>query len=116
LMITAADERVIECRYCTTSVFLPDELWRRLHPAKTMLAWTVTHTGDPLLTAEALAEQQRERERAERERAAAIPMLEPDEVIESGSDRPGGLHVAWVLLGVAALVAAMVGLAHLVAP
>jgi hypothetical protein len=115
LMITAADERVIECRFCTTSVFLPDELWRRLHPAKTMLAWTVTYTGTPLMTAEDLAEQQRQREaadraRAEREQAAAIPMLEPDAVVEER-----GLHVGWVLLGVALLVAGMVGLAHLLA-
>ncbi|MFV8753236.1 hypothetical protein ACNOYE_22030 [Nannocystaceae bacterium ST9] len=73
LSITAADDRVVVCRYCTASVFLPDELWRRLHPAKTMLAWTVSYSGERLVTAEALAEAEAEAERAkaEAERAAA---------------------------------------------
>ena len=72
LLIQASDERVVECRYCKASVFLPDELWRRLHPAKTVCAWTLTFTGS-LKTADELRRREQEalREREREERAEA---------------------------------------------
>jgi len=32
-------ERVVKCSYCETSAYLPDDLWRRLHPVKTIERW-----------------------------------------------------------------------------
>jgi hypothetical protein len=45
LTIGKETERTVNCQFCTTSVFIPDELWKRLHPVKTMLRWTLTYTG-----------------------------------------------------------------------
>jgi hypothetical protein len=49
-------ERTIDCRFCHASVFIPDELWKRFHPGKTMLRWTITYTG--ALTSETLERYQ----------------------------------------------------------
>jgi hypothetical protein len=68
LLIQESDARVVECRYCKTSVFLPDELWRALHPAKTVCAWTLSYTGS-LRTKDELRERE-EKKRAEREEKA----------------------------------------------
>jgi hypothetical protein len=51
LTIQKDTERTIACQFCATSVFIPDELWKRLHPVKTMLRWTLTYSGK--LTCEA---------------------------------------------------------------
>jgi hypothetical protein len=39
------DGSAIDCLSCHASVFVPDELWKRLHPVKTALRWTLTYTG-----------------------------------------------------------------------
>jgi len=44
LTITSDTARTVECTYCKASVFLPDALWKRLHPVKTMLRWTLTES------------------------------------------------------------------------
>ena len=59
LTITAESERTTACQFCQASVFLPDELWKRLHPVKTMERWTLTYTGT-LKTAEDLKEEAEE--------------------------------------------------------
>jgi hypothetical protein len=41
LTITAEMERTIKCQYCQTDVFLPDALWKRLHPVKIATPWFV---------------------------------------------------------------------------
>jgi Zn finger protein HypA/HybF involved in hydrogenase expression len=40
LMIDGS-ERLIPCSYCNTSVYLPDDLWLRLHPARTKNRWFI---------------------------------------------------------------------------
>ena len=39
LTITAQMDRTIKCQYCQTDVFLPDALWKRLHPVKLATSW-----------------------------------------------------------------------------
>lgn len=34
-------DRTVECSYCHASLFLPDALWRRLHPVRTISRWSV---------------------------------------------------------------------------
>jgi hypothetical protein len=34
-------ERMLPCKYCGVKVYLPDDLWLRLHPAKKMEDWFV---------------------------------------------------------------------------
>ena len=40
LMIDGS-ERLIPCSYCNTSVYLPDDLWLRLHPARIKTRWFI---------------------------------------------------------------------------
>ncbi len=37
-------ERVIKCEYCTSDVYIPDSLWLRLHPVKTVETWYIGYT------------------------------------------------------------------------
>ncbi len=63
LTIGTDNERTTSCPYCQASVFLPDELWKRLHPARTMTRWTLTYT-DKLKSAKELeAERKQQVER-----------------------------------------------------
>jgi hypothetical protein len=84
LTITADAERTTTCRYCEASVFIPDELWRRLHPAKTMRTWTLTYEGkleskeDIERVAAALAHAQKER--LEREQQKLDELAERAEI------------------------------------
>ena len=41
LLITTETERVTKCKYCNVDVFLPDELWLKLHPVKIAKFWLV---------------------------------------------------------------------------
>ncbi len=34
-------ERIVKCSYCSTNAYLPDDLWRRVHPVKTVARWYV---------------------------------------------------------------------------
>ncbi len=34
-------ERMIKCKYCNSEIYLPDDLWLRLHPVKTMQRWYI---------------------------------------------------------------------------
>ena len=47
LMITAESQRTTLCEYCGTSVYLPDDLWRQLHPVKKAECWEVVYQFTP---------------------------------------------------------------------
>ena len=34
-------DRMVKCKYCNSNVYLPDDLWLRLHPIKTVGTWYV---------------------------------------------------------------------------
>jgi hypothetical protein len=36
-------ERMITCKFCNSEVYLPDDLWFRLHPAKTVNRWYLVY-------------------------------------------------------------------------
>ncbi|MCP4231906.1 MAG: hypothetical protein GY771_17390 [bacterium] len=38
-------ERLLPCQFCGVSVYLPDDLWLRLHPAKTKERWFIGFKG-----------------------------------------------------------------------
>ncbi len=66
LSLTCEAERTTTCEFCSASVFLPDELWRRLHPVKMARAWTLTYSGTSLQSAaSAEAEARQNARRAE---------------------------------------------------
>ena len=71
LNITTEHARVTSCQYCSAEVFLPDEVWQRLHPVRTVRWWYVRFEG---LTAEkqaALREENRERALREEQQTVA---------------------------------------------
>lgn len=113
LLITAADARVLECRYCTTSVFLPDDLWRRLHPAKTMCDWTLTYVGPKLQTLADIAEAKREAEAREREaeRDRVDANRRRDEAAQAEAERVAAAKASrtenLVILGITLVAAAL---------
>jgi hypothetical protein len=41
LKVTIDSPRILECQYCKTDLFLPDPLWRALHPVRKRSAWYV---------------------------------------------------------------------------
>ena len=41
LRITAESERLVPCEYCDVDVYLPEDVWRRLHPVKTSDRWMI---------------------------------------------------------------------------
>jgi len=45
LSCTIASERIFRCDHCGADVYLPDAVWARLHPVKTMTRWYVRYEG-----------------------------------------------------------------------
>ncbi len=70
LGITADMPRAVDCTYCASSVFLPAELWKMLHPAKVMRKWMITSVG-PLKTRKQL-EEDAQKLRKQQQRAQAL--------------------------------------------
>ena len=64
LTIDASAKRTTPCAYCQTAVFIPDELWKRLHPVKQKAEWWVRFEGPSVQ--ERLARQRRADEEAEK--------------------------------------------------
>ncbi len=56
LSVTVESDRILACRYCRADIYLPDEVWRRLHPVKTVTPFFVRFEG---MTRFELAEEQR---------------------------------------------------------
>jgi predicted RNA-binding Zn-ribbon protein involved in translation (DUF1610 family) len=44
LKITMESPRILECQFCKTDLFLPDPLWRALHPVRKRATWYVAFT------------------------------------------------------------------------
>jgi hypothetical protein len=75
LKTTRETERITACAFCDVDVYLPDALWRKLHPARTIQEWFVRFEGKTRsqLDEEKKEEErrQKEEERKERQRARA---------------------------------------------
>jgi hypothetical protein len=69
LRITTEHERIVPCQYCSTDVFLPDEVWRRLHPVKTVQWFYAAFEGKTALQRKRAADAA-DVERIKAERAA----------------------------------------------
>jgi hypothetical protein len=68
LTITQEAERTTACHYCNASVFLPDQLWRRLHPVRVMRRWALRYAF-PLRTATELQKEAAQRDDHQRKQA-----------------------------------------------
>jgi hypothetical protein len=45
LNLTTDSQRTTRCTFCQAGVYLPDDLWRSLHPVKTVRVWTIAFVG-----------------------------------------------------------------------
>ena len=45
LSVSARSERIMECGYCNSEVYVPDAIWTRLHPVKKTEEWFVCFEG-----------------------------------------------------------------------
>ncbi len=45
LRILSDAARLVPCEHCKSEVYLPDAIWKRLHPAKIVIPWTIIYEG-----------------------------------------------------------------------
>lgn len=45
LSVSARSERIMECGYCSSEVYVPDAIWKRLHPVRKTEEWFVCFEG-----------------------------------------------------------------------
>ncbi len=73
LRVTEASERIMRCEYCTSDVFLPDAIWRCLHPVKVLQEWFIRFDGPTQKQREQDRERQQQRDHeAANQRAAQL--------------------------------------------
>ncbi len=68
LKVTSRSDRLVPCEYCGSDVYLPDDLWKRLHPVKTSSTWYIRYEGrsqDQIEREQERAEQDERRQRDE---------------------------------------------------
>lgn len=65
LSVSTSSERIMNCGYCSTDVYVPDEVWTRLHPVHKSLEWFVILDGKNIH--QIRAERRRRDEREEKE-------------------------------------------------
>jgi DNA-directed RNA polymerase subunit RPC12/RpoP len=46
LKLGGDSQRLVQCHFCSADVFLPDALWSRLHPVRTVHEWYVRFDGE----------------------------------------------------------------------
>lgn len=103
LQATTASKRIMTCQYCSAEVYLPDAVWKRLHPAPKIEDWFVRFEGP--------SEKERNR-RAERQQLTAAAELDRKAREETQArieqqrlDREAQAHAlllpAWLFLGLA---------------
>ena len=67
LQLGGEAERVVKCHFCTADVYLPDDLWKRLHPVRVIREWFVRFEGETSAQQEAARRRRREIENRNRE-------------------------------------------------
>lgn len=58
--------RTLTCHYCTSDVYLPDDLWQRIHPAKTVKEFFVRFEGETVAARRARASREANEHNAHR--------------------------------------------------
>lgn len=109
LSVTKESSRMLPCQYCPAEVYLPDPVWLRLHPARTVREWYVRFEGPtrPELAAQR-AEAQRQAQASADSLAEGQREARVDEAKRSAYLWLGLLYglAALTMAGVAASLAA----------
>jgi hypothetical protein len=104
LTITTDTERTCTCRFCSGQVFIPDELWKRLHPVKVKRQWFVRFEGPT--TRELDAERRQSDLAAQRTELAKRGPFVP--LLGGVKRRMTPLSVACIVLGILICVTGVV--------
>lgn len=108
LSISSENERIMSCQYCDSEVFIPDAVWKRLHPVKTVEGWYACFqgkTGKQLQAARRIRDIEEEKVALLSWKAKNIPEL----ARKSGKPYYGLFIAAVLLLPAAAFVLSMLG-------
>jgi uncharacterized integral membrane protein len=100
-------ERVVKCKFCSADVYLPDDLWRRLHPVRTVREWFVRFDGETGAQREQRQIAEREARRRQRESEAAAQQAAAEEDASAELDGQIDRLLASAYKGVVALCALM---------
>ena len=106
LSVTADSPRTMACTFCGASVFLPEELWRTLHPVKRVAPWSIAWEGYPLVRLEDIRREEREKvdaARKQQEREAGQKQQESKEQESMRKNRRN--MIVGALIGSLAVVA-----------
>ena len=66
LSFTSADQRLVPCQYCGADVYLPDAIWRRLHPVKRAETWYLRFEGPSKLQLDRIHKSRQKNEHLQR--------------------------------------------------
>jgi DNA-directed RNA polymerase subunit RPC12/RpoP len=105
--ITTQSDRLFTCEFCSADVYIPDDLWLRLHPVKKAEPWWVRFQGK---TAGALDYEQKSKKFLEDESAEASSReaAEAEQRREEGRSRV----IVWTIIGVLAALTAAVAVLY----
>ena len=76
LSISAGNERIMTCSYCDSEVYIPDAIWKRLHPVKKVQEWFACFQGKTekqLLAERRVRDKEEEKEELAGWKARALP-------------------------------------------
>jgi hypothetical protein len=98
LKIGVEAERSTKCEYCNANVFIPDALWKILHPVKTQEFWTISF----------LAKKKRKKKKPQKEEPAA-PSSPARSEPPSPAPQPGSGRL-YVFIGAGVMLIALLAM------
>lgn len=116
LHLTAGSQRTTSCQFCNVDVFLPDDLWRRLHPVKVVQPWWVRFEGSTRRQEKVASDaaEQRRREAARRASEQREQFLGEADVVRDAAvarARRHALTAVGLLYGMMVVTLATLGVA-----
>jgi hypothetical protein len=116
LELNAESRRTTMCTYCQANVYLPDDLWRLLHPVETTRLWTWASRGPLKSKHELRGEENERRHRAQEEQQEAEEKAKRDQQAaqqhfseQRAAAKERRNKVLFIALVVAAIAAYLVG-------
>lgn len=68
ISISVANERVTECDFCSSEFFIPDAIWQRIHPVRTVKEWYIRFEGKSLFDRKIEARKEKEQRRIDEQK------------------------------------------------
>lgn len=111
LKIDAQAERTTTCEYCDASVFIPDALWKVLHPTPTQDFWTITYAKKPKKKKQKQKQQKNQQKQAPQQQRQYVPpqpgQPEPDAAKKSSPQATLWIALCFAMLLLGVIMALM---------